>query len=96
MTYESKEDKTSFIIQCNAYDFDTMQFDIVDYGDDDYGMCITILKSQFYALQRKSFWNKIKLCWDILTGKEYRLFDLFVRKQDLTKFKEFINNNIKN
>lgn len=97
-TGENKKTKT-FILQCDAYDFETVQFDITDFGEhDDFGVGISTLNSDFYSKQDYSFLrrlvHKLRLCLSILCGKEYRLFGVYVSKSDLKEFRKFINENI--
>ena len=94
MTFETKN---NFILQCAAYDFDTVQISI-EHDDKNYGMYLSTLSSNFYGLQRysifKQLWFRLKLAWHVLIGKEYRLFDLCLNKEDMQAFKKFINDNI--
>lgn len=90
------KDKKNIILQCSAHDFDSIQFTVEDFGDDEFAMSITTLSPQYYTLQRegllKNLWNRIKLAFSVLFGKDYRLFDIVLSKQDLEEFKEFIKN----
>lgn len=95
MIFTSKN-KNSIILQCSAMDFDSIQFDIEDFSDDNIIMSITTLSPDFYTLQSntplKILWRRIRLALSILFGKEFVLYDIVLTKDDFLEFKNFINN----
>ena len=43
----------------------------------------------------KTFWNRVRSAWKMLTGQEYHLYDLVLYKKDWDKFVEFVNESNK-
>jgi hypothetical protein len=50
-----------------------------------------------YSLRKyNSFWNKLKFCWKYLIGTKDMFQDqIILRNNNITKLKEFLNNNFK-
>lgn len=95
MTFKTKN---NFILQCSAYDYDSIQF-VIEHNNENYGLYLSTLSSDFYSLQQysplKHLWFRIKLAFSVLFGKEYRLFELCVSNKDMKAFKQFVDENVK-
>lgn len=61
-------------------------------GDELY---LQLVSDNFYLMQSKgnmSIKEKLKRIWCILANKEYGFFDIFMDRDDIEKFKEFVTN----
>lgn len=61
--------------------------------DDDCGVNLSLVSDAFY-LNLQTGWirfkNKCKRIWSIIRNKEYIYFDIYVKPDDIEKFKEFV------
>lgn len=75
--------------QCGALVFGYWEWDTEDKE-----LYISYLTPNFYSQQRNwpdSFKRAVKLAWSILTGKEFRLYELIISDKQLEEFKKFVS-----
>ena len=75
-------DKKEFMIRCDC-GCSVIAFELFDW-DDDY-VCMS-----YYPSREHSILQKVKLAWNILTGKEYLFWEVFFDKKTLAEYKEFL------
>jgi len=54
-------------------------------------LSLQLVSDNFYTRQTNTFIEKLKSIWFIITGKEYRYFDILINKDELEKFKDFVS-----
>lgn len=83
------ETKT-YHLECSGMDED-LKF---EYDPDDEWMLILSHNiMSFYADQnpiRKRFERMFKMIWCAITGKEYRFFEIVIKKEDFPEFKKWV------
>jgi calcineurin-like phosphoesterase family protein len=75
-------DKKEFMIRCVCW-CSVIAFNSFDWDDDTF--CIS-----YYPSRENSLWQKVKIAWNILTGKEHLFWEVFFDKKTLAEFKEFV------
>lgn len=66
---------------------------VLKADNEDEEVSLQIVSDSFYIMQDKgkmSLREKIKRIWYIVKGKEYCYFDILIGKDELQKFKEFV------
>lgn len=62
---------------------------IVEPYDEEY--IIALYVDCFYEEQKRAYqivWNRLKAAWFMLSGKQHRLFDLYLSKEKFEEFKK--------
>lgn len=66
---------------------------VLKFDTEDDELSLQFVSDNFFMMKKKgkmSFREKMKRIWYIITGKEYCYFDIFIDKDELQKFKEFV------
>jgi hypothetical protein len=61
--------------------------------EDDWGLELSLVSDTFYLQQQKntmSFKEKCKRIWKIIRNEEYEYFGIFINKDDMKEFKDFV------
>ena len=61
--------------------------------DGDSGISLQLVSDNFYSGRnnnRNTIKEKLKRIWYVISGKEYRYFDLYFDKNELEEFKDFV------
>lgn len=88
------DNKNSFTFKCQC-GCGIIKIDKLDWEDVP-ERCLDIA---YYALAYNdkqdgifyTIWHRIKFAWQILRGKEFRLYDILIEDKEFTAFKVFIN-----
>jgi len=78
---------TKILVQCDC----GVEIIEIEKFDDCY--ILSVLYSAFYIKQDKlvsSLKNKLKMIWSILRGKEYRLFEIILTRENINELKKAI------
>lgn len=66
---------------------------VLKADNEDKEVSLQMVSDNFYFMQSKgrmSLKEKLRRIWYIITNKEYCYFDIIIRKDELPKFKEFV------
>lgn len=66
---------------------------VLKFDNEEDELSVQLVSDNYYTIQTKGkmlFKEKVKRIWYIITGKEYCFFDILMDKNDLQRFKKYI------
>ncbi len=79
--------KDKFYLECGC----TCSMLVIEKDVDYYFLnYMTAAFSEKQETMRERIWRRIKFAWSILTGGEFRLYDIMIEQDKMAEFKKFV------